>query len=481
MKIIGILLSNVQTYEKDTFIPFSLSKNIIDGPNDAGKSIIAKALKVFSGVYTESDFAGLINNKSSNNTATICLYLENRTVLSAYLQSDALNRTNAKVVYDLRNIQMDKTFKVWYEYSDEITEYLGWTSIKDENICFNFVSGKINLFVNTSSTLNTKAIDTIGKNVAIENKISNIKTALDDIKELKRDLSAHKRVLETRIYGNEYNTQYMYNKINYIRHLLSLANSYNIIDRLYQCLYSNKYIVYYKYWYNEYCNNNTILVYIENTIKLCRLQKKYLCVKTLLSNIEMLNTYKFIYNYISNIMNLDILNKNILKVNTMLDTVKENIGLRDDLCVLSSNIDSIKSYKCTNQQLMICIRYYDSCIENNVNNVLLNESLKNIEYIKLVNALSVKLINVNNMLVNVNAFSNNKDVLYQYIKYIRDTKLIKTYMSSLDLLNQLLLIVKFILVVSKLSNVMVNLEDVNNQLSQFTVCPLCGHDLSERS
>lgn len=197
MKIKQIYIENIQTVlDEPLIIEFNPKLTRISGPNASGKSVVAKSLNLFSGIYTMPEIKGLIpKNLAGTAVSKVGILLETNESVWCII-----NRSGNKLIY--QHLSKDGNIVgAWSGFSEQIPRILGWRVIDRENINLNIKTNKQNLFIDTKATTNAEIIEYICRDQDIEVRLDNIKQARKEMELAIKDLfykkSCNLDILET--------------------------------------------------------------------------------------------------------------------------------------------------------------------------------------------------------------------------------------------------------------------------------------------
>lgn len=182
MKIKKIRIEGIQSIKYP--LEFNLSNGItqLKGHNAAGKSVVVKSLKIFSGCYSKKDIKSLVTRDLSNGRkSTITVTLEDDKILYA----DISPTGNVEYYY----IDKDNTIiNKWNTYTRQVSEILDLKFIEQAELCLNFKPFNENIFIDTKPNENAEIMDYLCKEPEVEIKIANIEEYSEHLNELKSDI-----------------------------------------------------------------------------------------------------------------------------------------------------------------------------------------------------------------------------------------------------------------------------------------------------
>lgn len=464
MKIKKIRIEGIQSIKYPLEFNFNESITQLKGHNAAGKSVVVKSLKVFSGCYSRKDFKSLITRDlGQGRSSSVRLTLEDDTVLYADIKPTG----NVEYYYiDKDNNVINK----WNAYSRDIAEILNLKFIEQAELCLNFKPFNDNIFIDTKPNENAEIMDYLCKEPEVEIKIANIEEYSEHLRELKTDITREMSRVDSVI-----------DKIQVLPYK-QIQERDGVLTVIYQTLKfiellnQNINLIEYNIKNNEYSktidklNNLSMLKTLNLVIDLKKQRYQlYKLYKSIISYYTCLKVTEIIESKIK--LNEIILLKNKFKYVNLLSEINNNIKSRsvlkeleqsNKLTSILAQITKINNYSKLNKKIKELSKIKEQNISltaqiialNNqkrlksiVREISSNREIKNkIKEIGNLDYLIIKqiIIDKNKNLISINKLNNQidrlnmkKDINNKFLEYDNEIKNINTKKEELNKLKYL--------------------------------------------
>ena len=471
----AMYLQDFMGYEGETLVPLSSGCNIIQGECDSGKSVLNKMLKVFTGVYGRDDYTGLIHGlEGSKKLQARCgIYLSNRTKLFATIMPN-------KATFYLTDWSESTILREWQQYDDSIRDYLHWAAVPEERLTLNILKSANKPFIDTSPTTNAIILQTLKTIPELDRKIQNLKDQLKTSTEVKKSARESLAIVDNNIYKEYQDVSYQVFVTDNLEGYIRKAET---IDLLREFLV-NQLVWRYGYYVAYYCENLLQTKLVKEFLK-----QKLECniYKSKVECLEKQLTINSISSYLNNTYNSSI-QKGIVEVLDHSNQCQKIKSFIDKKLVENNTKDCFTKIEDSANKLKIIIT--------------LKQYLSNLQQSKQIKTLldkADKVATLNKVRQDTESLKTLLGAIYEYrINDLQYSKLIlnkrSIEISKLKLLlnrytcnrSQLGLLNRH-MVLSNLKTQLLRLEDLNNiqkqittleeEKSEFKVCPLCGKSL----
>ena len=453
-----IEIENIQTLKGKHTMELDLKKNRISGNNNKGKTSLNKPLKLFFGP-THDELRNALITKGEKK-ASISITLENDYIMTCEF-------THKTLLYTC-TAPNGTVYKQWDLFSSEIPRMMNLFSLKESQYHLNLKNSKVNLFLDTTPRVNGELVELIVQNKDLQMRIYNIEQKTEEVKGKIKQVTFDKNKAENRYYSLRKLDKTKFtngrnalafsiqqnNKNNYLLNVLSNLNKQqsvrdnikevNELVEQYKKVSNITKILIILSWINK---RQTLKETINEIEKIQPLNSNLLKIKLInqvLSSKVICNTNKII---IDNISDIELINKDLIK-----------FKLINDILFLKRQQDS----------RVDTIHNIDEC-KNMLPNIKYQENLETMISL-LNNKISISNNVVSNLKLDKNKFNLIQNIVYPVGKtllIINENKKLLEKPDYFGILSNYL----------KRYNIRTELAVIQNKLSYYNECPLCGSSL----